>query len=284
MTLRSLLFVPGNRPERFDKAAASGADAIILDLEDAVATPDKAHARDAVAAWLRAHIAWLAAPSAGHPLVLVRINAFGTPWFEADVQACAAAGLREWMLPKSEHTTQLQLLQALPQAGIWPLIESAQGMAHLQQLAAAASVRRLVFGSLDFQVDMGMEADAQETELAYYRAQLVLASRVAGLSAPVDGVSTALDDRAGLAQATQRAVRQGFAAKLCIHPQQIAVVHAAMTPSAAAIAQAQQVLAAAEATNGAAVALHGAMVDRPVILHAQTVLTRAGLAFSETSR
>lgn len=208
MTLRSLLFVPGNRPERFDKAAVSGVDAIILDLEDAVAAPDKALARVAVAAWLRAHAAWLAAPSAGHPLVLVRINACGTPWFEADVQACAAAGLREWMLPKSEHTTQLQPLQALPQAGIWPLIESAQGMAHVQQLAAAPAVRRLVFGSLDFLVDMGMEADAQESELAYYRAQLVLASRVAALPARVDGVSTALDDRAGLEQATQRAVRQ----------------------------------------------------------------------------
>jgi citrate lyase subunit beta/citryl-CoA lyase len=134
-----------------------------------------------------------------------------------------------------------------------------------------------VFGSLDLQLDLGMDADIHETELAPYRAQIVLASRLAGLAPPVDGVTVAWNDDDALARAVARAVRQGFGAKLCIHPRQIAVVHNAMCPSDAQIAHARRVLAAAIAAGGAAVALDGTMVDRPVLLRAEAVLARAGL-------
>lgn len=131
--------------------------------------------------------------------------------------------------------------------------------------------------SLDFQADLGIEADADEQELEPHRAQLVLASRVAGLAAPVDGVTTAIDDVALLERATQRALRRGFGSKLCIHPRQVPIVHRAMKPSHAAIEQAQRVLQAFVEAGGSAVALDGTMIDRPVILRAQAVLARAGL-------
>lgn len=265
--LRSLLFVPGHRPERFDKAAASGADAVVLDLEDAVAAADKSRAREAVRAWLL--------EARGGPLKIVRINARGTPWFTEDVAALRDVGLQGLMLAKCEQASDLA---DLPGDGLWPLIESARGLAHAGAIAQAPRVQRLVFGSLDFQLDLGLESDAEETELAPYRAQLVLASRLAGLSSPVDGVSTALNDDERLAADTRRALRQGFGAKLCIHPRQIAGVHAALHPGEAALAQARRVLDAAAAAGGAAVALDGAMVDRPVILRAQALLARAGLA------
>lgn len=264
-TVRSLLFVPGHRPERFDKAMASGADAIVLDLEDAVAAADKAMARAAVRSWLL--------DARGGPLKIVRINARGTPSFDEDVAALSDLGLQGLMLAKCEQASDLE---GLPGAGLWPLIESAQGLAHAATIAQAPKVQRLVFGSLDFQLDLGIESDADETELAPYRAQLVLASRLAGLAAPVDGVTTALNDDERLAADTRRALRQGFGAKLCIHPRQIAGVHAAMHPGDAAIAHARRVLAAAAEAGGAAAALDGAMVDRPVILRAQALLARAG--------
>ncbi len=265
MTIRTLLFVPGNRPERFAKAVASGADAIVLDLEDAVAVADKVSARDAVQGWLRS------TPYLGGPLRVVRVNARGTPWFDDDLLALRDVGAHDLMLPKCEWPADLD---ALPDVGLWPLIESARGLANAAAIGAARGVQRLIFGGLDLQVDLGMMADADETELAPYRAQLVLAARLAGLPAPVDGVTIALHDDVALATATRRAMRAGFGAKLCIHPRQVAVVHAAMHPDEAAIAQAHRVLEAA-AAGGGAVAVDGMMVDRPVILRAQAVLARA---------
>jgi citrate lyase subunit beta/citryl-CoA lyase len=145
-------------------------------------------------------------------------------------------------------------------------------------------VQRLIFGSLDLQVDLGMDADASESELLPYRAQVVLASRLAHLPAPIDGVTIAMHDDAALADATRRAIRQGFGGKLCIHPRQVPVVHAAMRPGDEAIAHARRVLEAAAASDGAAVALDGLMIDRPVILRAQAVLERAGLLNNHAAR
>ncbi|MBL0173028.1 MAG: CoA ester lyase [Gemmatimonadaceae bacterium] len=266
MIVRTLLFVPGDRPERFDKAAASGADAIVLDLEDAVAASNKVLARESVVAWLRNAVV------TDGPLRIVRVNARGTPWFEDDVSALRDIGVHGVMLPKCEQPFDLD---TLPDVGLWPLIESARGLANATAIGAVPGVQQLVFGSLDFQLDLGIESDADETELAPYRAQLVLASRLAGLAAPVDGVTIALNDDAALANATRRAMREGFGAKLCIHPRQVPVVHAAMHPGAVAIAHARRVLEAAAAADGAAVAVDGMMVDRPVIRRAQSVLARA---------
>lgn len=266
MNIRTLLFVPGNRPDRFEKALASGADAIVIDLEDAVASPDKASAREAACAWLRnAH-------NDTGPLRLLRVNARGTPWFDDDVSALRASGAQGVMLPKCEQPSDLD---SLPDVGVWPLIESAHGLHNAIAIGSVRNVQRLIFGSLDLQVDLGMESDDDEAELAPYRAQVVLASRLANLPTPIDGVTLEIDDAEVLAKATRRAMRQGFGGKLCIHPRQVPVVHAAMHPGDAAVAHARRVIEAAEASGGAAVALDGMMIDRPVILRAQAVLARA---------
>jgi citrate lyase subunit beta/citryl-CoA lyase len=264
---RSYLFVPGNRPERFDKAMAAGADAVILDLEDAVPAAEKNAARKAVQQWLRTREA------TASPQVLVRINACGTPQHEADIEACRHA-VHGVMLPKSEQPADLaRLAAALPRVVLLPLIETAVGFAAVPAIARAHAVQRLVFGSIDFQHDLGIDGDGEE--LLYFRSQLVLHSRLAGLTAPVDGVSTTLDDAPRVHAEALRARRLGLGAKLCIHPRQIAPVHEAFAPTPAQLDWAHRVLAAADAAAGGAVALDGAMVDRPVILRAQALLARA---------
>ena len=148
---------------------------------------------------------------------------------------------------------------------------SAAGFAALPAIAGAAGVQRLVFGSLDFQPDLGMR-DALEDELIFFRSQLVLASRLAGLQPPVDGVSTAIDDAARLRDDALRARRLGFGGKLCIHPRQVADVNRHFAPSEPERVWAQRVLEAAAASGGAAAAVDGKMIDKPVILRAQAIM------------
>jgi citrate lyase subunit beta/citryl-CoA lyase len=261
---RSLLFVPGTRPDRFDKALAAGADAVILDLEDAVPAPDKARAREAIAAWLTPR----------HP-VMLRLNGADSEWFRDDLALCRQPGVAAVLLPKAERAADVAAVLAAGASTVLPLIESAAGFAALAQLAAAPGVQRLVFGSLDFRIDLGMH-DAHEDELLAFRSQLVLASRLAGLQAPVDGVTTAIDEPARLRDDVLRARRLGFGGKLCIHPRQVGEVHACFVPTDAQRAWARRVLDAAAASSGAAVAVDGEMVDTPVILRAQAILRDAG--------
>jgi len=262
-TARSYLFVPGNRPERFDKALAAGADAVIVDLEDAVPPEGKVDARAAVAGWL----------SAQRP-VIVRINAPGTAWFGEDLALCAMAGVAGVMIPKAENITDLQRIATVAmQRPLYPLIETAQGFDHARTLARAEGVQRLVFGSIDFQLDLGIRDD--DEALLTFRSQLVLISRLAGIAAPVDGVTTAIDDVTALERETLRARNLGFGAKLCIHPRQVAIVNRGFAPSADDVTWARRVLAAAEDARGGAVALDGKMIDKPVILRAQAIVREA---------
>ena len=270
--LRSLLFVPGSRPERFDKALAAGADAVIIDLEDAVAPADKPSACGALRAWLRPEHA-----------VVVRINAADTPWFADDVTLCALPGVAAVMLPKAERADTIATLMAAGARSVLPLIESAAGFAALTTIAAAPGVQRLVFGSIDFQLDLGMR-DANEDELLYFRSQIVLASRLAGLAAPIDGVSTAIDDAQALHTDVQRARRLGFGGKLCIHPKQVAGVHRGFAPGADELAWAQRVLAASAAAGGATIAVDGKMVDKPVLLRAERLVREAALVSRPETR
>jgi citrate lyase subunit beta/citryl-CoA lyase len=254
---RSYLFVPGNRPERFAKALASGADAVILDLEDAVPPDQKDAARAAVAGWLDASRS-----------VVLRINAVDTPWFADDRALCRRAGVAAVMLAKTERAQDIAAIGAF--ASIVPLIESAAGFDHLRAIASAPGVQRLAFGAIDFQLDMAMQADFDD--LVFFRSQLVLASRLASLAPPIDSPSTAIDDASSVESEAQRARRLGFGAKLCIHPKQVAPVNRSFSPSAADRAWARRVIEAAAASGGAAVALDGRMIDKPVILRAQTIL------------
>ena len=259
---RSYLFVPGNRPERFAKACAAGAHAVILDLEDAVPPAKKVAARAAVAGWLTAR----------QPVYL-RINAADTEWFVDDLALCALPGVAGIVLPKAERVADIARLTAAGAPAILPLIESARGFWNLHAIATAPEVQRLVFGTIDFSFDMGMEEGP--TQLLPFRSQLVLVSRVAGIDAPVDGVTTALDDVDLIGADTRRARGLGFGGKLCIHPKQVTHVNRGFAPSADALAWARRVHDAAAASNGAAVAVDGKMVDRPVILIAQQMLEEA---------
>ncbi len=263
MIPRSYLFVPGDRPERYAKALASGADAVVVDLEDAVAPATKAAARDALANWLAR-----AGEHGGS--IVVRVNAVDTPWFEDDVALCQSPAVVAVMVPKAERAADLDGVGR----PVLALVETAVGIDAVRELARAEQVERLVFGSIDLQLDLGITGDGDE--LLPFRAQLVLASRLASLAPPVDGVTAAIDDAAVLQADTSRARRLGFGAKLCIHPRQVDAVNAGFAPSAAELAWAERVLDAAAKAGGAAVAVDGKMVDRPIILRAEALLRQAG--------
>jgi citrate lyase subunit beta / citryl-CoA lyase len=263
VTVRSYLFVPGNRPDRFAKALAAGAGAVIVDLEDAVGPADKDTARAALAAWL----------SPEHP-VFVRVNAADTPWFSADCALASHPGVAAVLLPKAEGPEPILALGAQRRLPVYPMIETAVGLDRIGRIACAGGVSRLMFGSIDFQADLGLRLE--EDELTPFRLDLVVASRLAGIGAPVDGVSTSIDDTEALRSDAQRARRLGFSGKLCIHPRQVATVDAAFAPSTDEIAWARQVVAAIEGSGGAAVAVDGKMVDRPVELRARAILRDAG--------
>ena len=267
---RTYLFVPGNRSERFAKALASGADVVVLDLEDAVAPTAKNEARDAIAQWSRQ------AADADRERIVVRINDAQSDAFGVDLQLLREAHISSLMLPKAESAAHVQaVLAAVPEARVLALIESACGVANVQQVAGADGVARLVFGTLDYALDLDLDiADGSEA-LVHAAGALAIASRVAGLATPVAGVTPQLDDEPRLLADLAWSRRHGFGAKLCIHPRQVAAVHAALAPSSQALDWARRVLAAEAASPGAA-QLDGRMIDRPVVLQAQRTLQRVG--------
>ena len=259
--MRSLMFVPADRPERIGTALASGADAVIVDLEDAVAPARKAGAR----AGLAAHL-----PTQGH--VLLRINAPGTEWFDDDLALVRRLpSLRGVVLPKAEREADVETVAA--HALVWPLIETAAGLKQATALGAVTGVQRLVFGSIDFQLDLGIRDPG--AGLAFFRSQLVWTSRLAGLPAPIDGACTALEDETRLVEEAQQARGMGFGGKLCLHPRQVAPIHRVFNPSVEEQAWARRVLAAASEAQGAAVRLDGQMIDRPVVLRAEAILNES---------
>ncbi|BFG81674.1 CoA ester lyase [Paraburkholderia terrae] len=261
---RSYLFVPGNRPDRFAKAAASGVDVVVIDLEDAVPPEDKKVARAALSEWL----------STNDTPIAVRVNDVNSEWFRDDITLCRAPSVKAVMLPKTERIDDIFLCEfAGKPTDILPMIETAQGFRNVVAIAQHRLTTRLVFGNVDFQLDLGIDGD--DEQLLYFRSQIVLASRIGNLLPPVDGVSITLDDAAQIERDTLRARRLGFGAKLCIHPKQVAAVNAAFVPTAKDVEWARKVLAAAAASHGAAVAVDGRMVDRPVILKAQEILAES---------
>lgn len=257
---RSYLFVPASRPERFDKALASDADFVVIDLEDAVPAEDKAAARGNVADWWR-----------GGERIVVRINAVDTPWFEDDLAMCCSTGALDVMLPKAHDALHVRSLIGAGIQRVWPLIESCMGFSALNSLALERGVHAFAFGSVDFQLDAGLRG-ATEDDLLPLRAQLIVASRCAGLRPPVDGVTMSVDDAERVRQDAARARRLGFSGKLCIHPKQVAVVNDAFTPSVEEVAWARRVIEAADNAAGHAIALDGKMIDLPVIRHARRLL------------
>jgi citrate lyase subunit beta / citryl-CoA lyase len=261
------LFVPGNRPDRFDKAFATRAGAVIVDLEDAVAPADKARARDSFVGWYStAHFA--------PERILLRINDESTPWFDDDIAVIRETGVRGVVLPKAENAAQIDRVgAALPADGfVIALVETAKGILALDDLAPARRVQRIAFGTLDYALDLDLTGD--ERGFVYPASRIALASRAAGIATPVAGVTADIGDESKLLADLVFARTCGFGAKLCIHPRQVDAIHAAMSPSEAEIAWARRVVAAAESGPGA-VQIDGRMVDRPVIAKALRILARA---------
>ncbi|AYQ44064.1 MULTISPECIES: CoA ester lyase [Burkholderia] len=261
---RSYLFVPGNRPDRFAKAAASGVDVVVIDLEDAVPPAEKKVARAALAEWL----------ASNDTPVAVRINDVNSEWFREDIALCRAPSVKTVMLPKTERIDDIFLCEfAGKPTEVLPMIETAQGFRNVVAIAQHRLTTRLVFGNIDFQLDLSIDGD--DEQLLYFRSHIVLASRLGNLLPPVDGVSLALDDPAQIERDTLRAKRLGFGAKLCIHPKQVQAVNASFLPTEKEIEWARKVVDTAGASHGAAVAVDGRMVDRPVILKAQEILAES---------
>ena len=267
---RTLMFVPGNRAERFEKAARSGADAVIIDLEDSVPAAEKASARAAI------EREWTRLQTLGIPLI-VRINAA-----ESDAGATDLIWLARLhapsavMVPKAESVQALEHVhRELHGVATLPLIESAAGYAALPLLGGAAGVLRLVVGHIDFMADTGLQSDDEEAELAPLRFAVNIATRLNRLAPPVDGVTVRIGDDVRLLQDVRRALRFGFGGKLCIHPSQVAAIHEAFRPTEHELAWARKVLAADSATGGAAVQVDGRMVDLPVVLQARRTVARA---------
>lgn len=258
------LFAPADRPERFAKAFAAGPDAVLIDLEDAVAPPDKVSARAGMKQALEA--------ADGRLPVMVRVNAVGTPWHQDDLAAVAGLGVDAVMLPKAESARDVTAVSERTGLPVIALVESARGLRAIFEVAEAA--RRIAFGSIDFAADLAM-AHTREA-LLHARSRIVLASRCAGIAAPIDGVTRAIGDEAAIVADCVYAAELGFSGKLLIHPAQIGPARTGFRPAEKEIDWARRVLTAA-AAGGAAVAVDGAMVDAPVLLQARQILRKAGL-------
>lgn len=267
----NFLFVPGTRPDRFAKALDSGASSVILDLEDAVAAEDKETARNAIQA------AWPSFTAEQKKRLIIRSNSPGSQFYSADLMLAQKMDLACLLIPKSESADEINgAALVLPNTALIPMIETAIGLDHLREIANANQVIRLALGNLDLQADLGMVCDPQETELQTARYQIVLASRVAQIAPPIDGVTPSTDDLVRIQDDAQRAKRMGFGGKLCIHPKQVRIVKAAFMPSEDELAWANRVIEADKASHGGAVKLDGRMIDRPVVLLAQRTVAIAG--------
>jgi citrate lyase subunit beta/citryl-CoA lyase len=260
-TARTLLFVPGNRPDRFSKARDAGADLVVIDLEDAVAPDAKAEARTQAAAW-----------AAQQPCA-VRVNGGDTEWFEDDVAALLGHGCAV-MLPKAEDPRVVErLADALgADAPIIGLVETARGVLQAPAVAATRGMRRLAFGSYDLAAELGVSPDSTEA-MAWSRGTVVIASASAGLPPPVDGVSAAVHDVERVRRDTRLGAALGFDGKLCIHPKQVPVVHHVLRPAEEDVAWASKVVDAV--AGGALGVVGGEMVDKPVAERARRILRRA---------
>ena len=260
---RSLLFVPGDRPDRFAKAAAAAPDAVIDGSAIAVAEADKPAARDHVQRFL---------DRGSSGIFLLRINAVDTPHLQQDLTLARHPALAGVVLPKAAHGPMAELVGQLPQP-IWPLVETARGLADAEKIAALPQCARMLLGTIDLSLELGLDMDhpGGRAMLDQARFQLICAARLAGAAAPLDGVFPALSDDAGLQQAAEHAAAAGMGGMMCIHPKQLETIHRAFAPTAAQLDWARAVLAAAKA-QPRSFAFQGEMVDQPVLDRARRML------------
>ncbi len=284
--LRSHLYAPGNNAKLVGKVFDAGADAVVLDLEDAVSPAEKEKAREMVAAAVSERAGQ---PS---PATFVRINHPSTALAESDIMAVVRSGLDGIRAPKIETAAEVGRLvrwvNAAEEAnGAAPgstavicTIESATGVWNAAEIAAAsAQVIGLAFGVVDFVRDIGATPTLEGAETLHAKSRLVLASRVAGVRAPIDGVHTAIDDLEGLERSARGSRALGFFGKSAIHPRQVAVINEVFTPSESEIAWARGIIEAyeeAEASGAGAIqTASSGFVDPAIVRRAQDVLTLA---------
>ncbi len=277
--LRSYLFAPGNHPRKVEKVFQVGADAVILDLEDAVARAEKEATRKAVVEAMK---------KPRNCLGYIRVNGLDTEYSLGDFQAVVGDWLDGIVVPKVEKPGDLQtadwILSNLEKErgiepgsiDILPIIETGLGIQNIEAIASSATrVKRLSFGAGDFTRDMGMVWSADEDELAYARSRMVLASRTANIEPPIDTVFIDLEDDEHLQKSAKTAAYFGFQGKLCIHPKQITSVHEAFTPTAKQIKRAEKIVKAfkeAEKQGSASIQVDGYFIDYPIVEKAMRVL------------
>lgn len=278
---RSILFVPGDRPDRCDKAMVAGADAVCVDLEDAVGPAAKPAARDSVATFLAR---WEAPAATGgdpgsacRPAVIVRVNDPDSDEGERDA-ASLTGGPRPdaFMIPKVADADGIRSAQRLlgQDIPVFPIVETAAGLENAVQIAAASpAVAALMFGGFDLSAELGAEPEWEP--LLFARSRVVHAAAMIGLDT-IDMPSRDFRDVSHLRAEAERARRLGFTGKVAIHPAQIAVIHEVFTPSAEEVEEARRIIEADRAAGGGAVSLDGRMVDRPVVVAARRVLARTG--------
>ena len=280
--LRSFLFAPGNHPRRAEKVFQAGADVVILDLEDAVAIAEKEATRAKVVTAMK---------KPRNSLGYVRINGVDSRWCMGDIEAVIGPWLDGIVLPKTESADQLRLVsermseaeRRLGMAGgrldLMPIIETALGVESARDIAAAGPrVRRLAFGGGDYTNDLDIIWTPEEHELAYARARLTHASRIAGIEPPVDTVVIQVKDTERFRLSALHGRRAGFAGKLCIHPDQVAPCNEVFSPTADEIEYSSRVVDAfekAEASGSAAISLDGNFIDYPIVYKAQRILALA---------
>jgi citrate lyase subunit beta/citryl-CoA lyase len=280
---RSFLFAPGNHARKVMKVFDCGADNVILDLEDAVAKAEKVATRGLVGEALKRERKCGA---------YIRINAFNTEFCYGDAVAVVGSGLDGIILPMVESREQivafdwlvasLERERGLSPGGIdiIPIIETGKGIANARAIAAAGTrVKRMAFGAGDYTLDMNMEWTLVESELEHARAEMAVASRAAGLEAPIDTVWVHLGDLEGLANSAKRAKQLGFQGKMCIHPAQVEPVNRAFTPTEKEVAFARRVVAAfekAEREGSSSIQLDGFFIDYPIVYKARRTLDAVG--------
>lgn len=268
--LRSLLFVPGTRPDRFASALASGADGIIFDLEDSVDPGRKGDARTAV-------VDFLSQPPSTTASLFVRVNGFESPWFFEDLESVGGLqAMHAVVLPKAEAPAQVgAAAQAIVCGRVIPLIETARGVLNAPAIAAAAaSVPAMLFGAEDLTAQIGIPRTIDGDELVFARSQVVLAATSVGADA-IDAVLIGINALDDLRRDASRARALGFRGKMAIHPSQIPVIHEVFTPSPAERAHAQRIVEAferAQAQGEGVIRLDDRMVDMPVVVRAKRLL------------
>jgi citrate lyase subunit beta/citryl-CoA lyase len=270
--VRTLLFVPADRPDRVAKALGSGADAVIVDLEDAVLAARKDAARAALADVLGAR-----AGDAAEPVVLVRVNALDTEHAEADLETVRRLTAVDGVVVPKAEAAGLERIGGDALALV-ALVETAAGVLDARDIARVPAVAALMLGTIDLGAELAIDVTPDGPELVLARSQLVLAAAAAGLGSPIDGVWPDVGDSEGLRREAEMARRLGFGAKACIHPRQLEVVRATFAPSEDRLAWAARVVAAARAAERdgqGATSVDGQMVDRPVLERARQLLARA---------